>query len=150
VALDKRERVIENMAVASAFGFLSLIVASIFLFVDSRAMGEERRLLAPAGSSLSMAGRAEDPCFDRAYKIQGDGSYALALNLRSSSGAAIVALRLSPKGELQELRLLGSCASRLSADSKMLLASFPSGDDALDRAADFVRTLAGGGSEARP
>jgi hypothetical protein len=150
VAFDKRERVIENLAVASALGFLSLIVASIFLFVDSRAVREERRLLAPPGSSLAIAGRAGDPSFDRVYKVQGDGSYALAMNLRSASGAAIAALRFTPKGELQELRLLGSCASRLPADAKGLLASFPGAEDALGRAAEFARALGSGGSEARP
>jgi len=147
--IDRRERIIENLAVASALGFLTLVIAALFLVVDARASAEERFLLSPSGSGLALAGRAGDPVFDRVYRLQGDDglSYALVLQFRGSTGAAQVAARLSPKGELQELRLLGSCLSRLPGGGKPLLSAFPGSEAVLARAADFTRSLAGGGRD---
>jgi len=151
VALDRRERIIENLAVASALGFLTLIVATASLVVDSRSLAEEQALIAPAETSLAIAGRAGDAFFDRVYKIKGDAGpvYALMINLRSSSGSAWAAARFSPKGELLELRLLGSCASRLPTDAQGLLASFPDAEGVLRRAEDFTRFLSSGATEAK-
>jgi hypothetical protein len=149
VAINRRERIIENLAVASALGFLALIVATLSLVADARAVAEERALLAPEGSTL--AGRAGGPFFDRVYRIQGDSGqyYSMAISLRSPSGSALVAAHFTTKGELLELHLLGSCASRLPGSSKALLASFPGADAILSRAGDFARSLNGAGSEAK-
>jgi hypothetical protein len=142
MAPDKRERIIENLAVASALGFLALLVAVVSLFVDSRSLAEERALLEVQGSSLSIAGRAGDPCFDVVYKTQ--GAYVMAIHLRASKGAAILAARFSSQGELQELRLLGSCSSRIGTGIKGILASLPGGEETLIRAAEYARSLANG------
>jgi hypothetical protein len=143
MAVDRRERVIENLAVASALGFLALIIAAASLAFGARAAEDERAALAPAGASIVELGRADDPGFGRVYKIQSDNlvTYAALMSLRSPAGVALVRAQFSSKGELQELRFLGSCASRLPPAPRELVAQFPGADEAIARAAAFTRRL---------
>jgi hypothetical protein len=143
VARDSRERVVENMAIASALGFLAHIVATISLAVDSRAMDQERSVLAVNGS-IALAGRANDACFDRVYGIQSEAgiSYATVVTFRSPAGVALIGARFTPKGEVQELRFLGSCSSRLPASASGIISEFPGAAEAIDRAADYARRIA--------
>lgn len=147
MARDRRERLVENLAVASALGFLALVIAVISLAADAREAAQERSALsAGAGDGLSLAGRARDPSFDRFFQVQGEAgaTFAVVLALRSADASALVAARFSAKGELRELRLLGSPSSRLPADPKELAAAFPGADESLRRAAQFARRLPGG------
>jgi hypothetical protein len=151
VALDRREIIIENLAVASVLGFLTLIIAVLSFVVDAHGAVEERQALAPAGAAIVLVGNAGDPSFDRVYQIQAgaDRSFSTVITLRSSGGAALVAARFASSGDLQELRFLGSCASRLPADPWDLVAEYPGADAILGRAADFARQLANEGREGR-
>jgi hypothetical protein len=144
MAIDRRERLIENLAVASALGFLTLIVAALSLAADSRATALEREALFPEGAASVVAGRADDPCFDRFYRIAGDAgpAYATMVALRSPSGTALFGARFAPDGELRDLRFLGSCSSRIPTGPRGLEAGFPGADAALGRAAAFARGLA--------
>lgn len=148
MALYKREKMIENLAIAAALGFLALMVAAISLAADSRVVAEERSVL-PGG--VAVAGRADDPSFDRFYRFQSAAgpAYLAVIILRSPSGAALVAATYSPKGELQELRFLGSCATRLPTNARDLISAFPGADEAIGRAGEFSRRLAAGNSEGR-
>ena len=151
MALDKRKKTIENLAMAAALGFLVLVVAVASLFCDSRAMADERLALAPSSAIVVVAGRADDPCFDRFYRIQADTgvSYATVITLRSPSGAVLIGAWYTQKGELQELRLLGSCSSWLPPGMRELLACFPGAEVVVGRAADFARRSAGVATEGR-
>jgi hypothetical protein len=151
MAINKRVMIIENLALASALGVLALIVAVISLAVDSRAVAEERAALAPSGAAAVAVNRADNPNFDRIYKIQADSalSYAAVITLRSSPGAALVGVWFTPKGEILKLRFLGSCASRLPSTIQDLTAEFPGADAAFGRAADIARKLASGETEGR-
>ena len=144
MAIDKREKIIENLAVASALGFLALIVAALSLVLDSRVSAQERVALVPEGTPTVLVGRADDPCFNRFYAVNDNSSlsFATVLTLRAPSGAALFGARFSPKGALQDLRFLGSCASRVPTDSRGLGTEFPEADSAISRAAAFARVLA--------
>jgi hypothetical protein len=149
MAINKRAKIIENLALASALGVLALIVAAISLVVDSRAVVEERSTLAPIIASAVVVSRADNPYLDRMYKIQADAglSYAAVITLRYSSGAALVGAWFTPKGELQKLRFLGSCASWIPSTIRELVAEFPGADAAFGWAMDLARKLANGETE---
>ena len=151
MSLDKRKKTIENLAMAATLGFIALVVAVISLIGDSRAMADERLALAPSSAIVVVAGRADDPCFDRIYRIQADTgvSYATVITFRSPSGAALIGAWYTQKGELQELRLLGSCSSRLPSTIRELLANFPGAEAVVGRAAEFARRSAGVATEGR-
>jgi hypothetical protein len=143
VALDNRERLIENLALASALGFLALILAAASLAADARDLAAQRSALGPAASNAVLAARAADPSFDLIFRLSGGDSAAFAavITLRSPMGAALVAATFSNRGELEELRLLGSCASRLPTEAQELATAFPDADEAFSRASDIVRAL---------
>jgi hypothetical protein len=150
VAETMRERIVENLAVASAIGFLALIVAALSLFAASRASAAEREALAPSpASAISLSG-VDDPAFDRIYAIRNDGAltFGAVLSLRSPDSSALVGAIFSPQGELRELRYLGACASRLPADLKAALGGFVGADESLNRAAEAVRTASRGANAA--
>jgi hypothetical protein len=151
MATNKRAKIIENLIIAAALGFLALIVALLSLAVDSSAIAEEGDALAPSGATVVIASRADNPYFKRIYKIQTDAglSYAAVITLRSSSGAALVGAWFTSKGELQKLRLLGSCASWLPSNIRELISEFPDADAAFGRATDLAHKLASGETEGK-
>lgn len=134
---------IENLAVASALGFLALVVAAISLAVDSREVADEVRVLVSAGAEGNLEGRCDDPSFCRMYRIQSEAGYIYAtiLTLRSTQGAFLVGATFSSKGELQGLRYIGSCASRQASDPRELVDAIPGASDALSRASVFIHAL---------
>jgi hypothetical protein len=145
MGIDKRERIIENLAVASALGFLVLVMAALSLASDARAGALERAALSPADATrASLAGRADDPNFRRFYSLRGDTgiSFATVISLRSPSGSALVGVRFSAKGELQELRFLGSCAARSPTEASGIADAYPGAEAAIARASAFARELA--------
>lgn len=151
MAVNKRDRIVENLAVAAALGLLALIVALVSLAADSRAVATERSALASAGATVTLAGHSDYPSYNRIYRIQTDAgfSYGIVFTFRSPVGSALVGAIFSPKGELLELRLLGSCASRLPTNPRDILGEFPATDRDISRAADSVRNLASSDSEAK-
>jgi hypothetical protein len=145
---DKRERMIESLAVAAALGFLVLFVAGVSLAVDSQAIAVETTALVADPSTISLVGRPGDPSFERLYRIS-DGSsvsYGVVLSLRSASSSALVAARLSRLGELKGLRLLGSASAKLPADAVEICSLFPGADEAIGRACAAVRSAEESGS----
>jgi hypothetical protein len=144
VAIKVRERIVENLAVGLALGFLTLIVVALSLFADSRSVAAEIQALTPDTTSTIALGRIDDPSFDRIYEIRGASglSYGVVLSFRSPDDSAIVGAIFSPRGELRGLRFLGACASRLPEDVKDALVNFVGADEALNRAADAVRNAA--------
>jgi hypothetical protein len=141
-----RKKIAENLAVALALGFLTLIVAALSLLADARESAAEKEAFAPAPAATTALSRIDDPSFDRVYQIHDASgiSYGTVLALRSPDDSALVGAIFSPQGELRDLRILGSCASRLPADAKEALGDFVGADEALNRAADAVRQAAGG------
>jgi len=147
-----REKIVENLAVGSAVGFLVLVVAALALVSSSRSSIEEGEALAPSSSAIA-PNSVDDPAFDRVYKMINAGvvTYGAVLTIRSPEASALVGAIFSPNGELRELRYLGACASRLPAEAKDAIAGFVDADDALERAAEAVRAVSrdvNGSSEA--
>ena len=142
-----RERLVENLAVGSAIGALAVIVAGLSLFAASRSSAAEREALAPAPLVAVAVAKVDDPAFDRIYEIRNADavSYGAVLALRSPDDSALVGAVFSPRGELRELRYLGSCASRLPDDPRDALAGFVGAEAALSRAAEAVRSASGAG-----
>jgi hypothetical protein len=139
MAADKRQIIVENLALASAIGFLALVVAAVSLAADSSSVAAERSSFA-AGGAAALALRVDDPSFDRLFSIQADSglSYGSILAFRSPRGSALVRAVFTPRGELTEIRLLGSCSSRLPKD---LAGEFPGASETLARAAESVRRI---------
>jgi hypothetical protein len=144
VALKARERIVENLAVAAALGLLALLAAAMSLIADSRSAAAERAAFAP--SPAAIAGRADDPAFERVYSIaSGAGrAFGVVLSLRSPDSSALFGAVFSPRGELRDIRILGGCSSRLPDDAMDALGLFAGAEDALARAADAVRAAARG------
>lgn len=142
MAANKREKMMENLAVASVLGFLAFVVGAASLFTDSNSEANERAAFARDSVSISLATHSDDPSFDRIYRIQGATvSFGAVLNFRSPEGSALVGARFSKTGELLGLNLLGSCNSRLPAGPQDLVDMFPGADQSLARAANAVRGL---------
>lgn len=132
-----RETVLENLAAASALGFLALLLAILSIVVDSRNAAAEKAALARQSATVAAVKRIADPDFARVYEVK-DGqsdSFGVVFPGRSRDSSAVFAAIFSPKGELRELRIVGSCSSRLPDDPKDALAVFPGAEDTLDRAA---------------
>jgi hypothetical protein len=141
MAVNVGEKIVENLAVGLALGFLTLIVAALSLVADARSIAAERGALAPAPASTIIATRVVDPSFDRIYEIH-DASglqYGVVLALRSPDDSALLGAIFSPRGELRDLRYLGACSSRLPSNAKEALGGFAGANEALNRAADAVR-----------
>jgi hypothetical protein len=149
VAIDKG-RVLENLAIASAIGFLALLLATMTLVVDSRETAEERAYLSIFGDDLRLVSRVDDPDFDRIFSIQGPSgpSYGAVLSLRSREGGALIGAAFTPQGELRKLSLLGSCMPRLPEAEDELIMAFEGGSEALARIAEYVRGAGKAGAEA--
>jgi hypothetical protein len=141
-----REKIVENLAVGTAIGFLALIVAALSLVAASRSSAAEREAIAPASASAVALAGLDDPSFDRIYEIRNAGAltYGAVLSLRSPDDSALIAAIFSPRGELRELRYLGACASRLPAEANEALDGFVGAAEALSRAAEAVRSAARG------
>ncbi len=149
MAFDRHLKILENLALSSVLGFIALLIAAISFVVDSRIVAEELSVLAPSSAVVVVASHADDPSFDRIYRIQTDAafSYASVVSLRSSSSTVLVGVWFTSTGELRELRFLGSCSSQLPSTIRNLIAEFPGAETAVGRATDLVRRLANGTSE---
>jgi hypothetical protein len=150
LAADKREKTVESLAVASALGFLVLLLGGLSLAADSRAAAVESAALVADRTTIALAGRPGDPAFERLYRIS-DGSsvsYGVVLSLRSPSSSALVAARFSKAGELRGLRLLDGATARLPADSAELSSIFPDAEAAIARAGEVARAAARNSPEA--
>lgn len=150
MAQDKRERIMENLAVAAVLGLLALIVGAFSVAADSSSVASERSAFDGDGSAVALAGRADDPAFDRVFRIRSASglSFGAVLTLRSPQGSALVGASFSSDGELLELRLLGSCVSRLPEKPQDMIGEFPGAGEALARAADKVRAISKASPEA--
>ena len=147
MAFDKRDRIMENLAVAAALGFLTLIVAALALVADSSAVAYERSALAPPAGSVTVlaSSRVDDPAFTRMYRLQdgNDSYYGAVVSIRSAMyGTALIAASFSSKGEVKDLRLLGASADRLPAALSDIFAAFDGAGEALIRARSSARALA--------
>jgi hypothetical protein len=142
VAFDKRDRMLENIAVASALGFLALLVAGISLTTDFHAQEVEISALSSNPSAVTIvANHVGDPAFDRVYKItEASGfSYGAVLSLRSTDCSALVAARFSRQGELKSLRLITSPSARLPTETGDLVSRFSDTEATLGRVAEAIR-----------
>jgi len=139
-----REKILENLAAGSALGFLTLLIAVFSIVVDSRSIAWEKDALAISAASVVALGRVDDPDFDRVYAIResAGSSYGVVFSKRSSRASALFGATFSPKGELRELMLLGSCSSRLPTNPKDALDSFTGSEATLSRAANAAATAA--------
>jgi hypothetical protein len=146
VALKVSGKIVENLAVGTALGFLTLIVAALSLVADARSIASERDALSLAPLSATIAVRVDDPSFDRIYEMHDASglSYGAVLALRSPDDSALVQAKFSPSGELRDLRYLGACSSRLPSDVHEAVSGFTGADEALNRAADAVRAIVRG------
>jgi hypothetical protein len=146
MAQGRREALIENLAVASAVGFLVIIVAAASLVSDSRESAAEGSALAEAfsASGTELASRVDDPCFECLYSLKGvdAASFGTVIALRSQGSSTLVGALFSPQGELRGLRVLGDAESRRSISKEALSGLLPDADEALERAARAVRSAA--------
>jgi hypothetical protein len=143
MAAGKREKMMENLAMASVLGFLAFVVGAASLAAESNSESADRAVLARAGASIGLASRSDDPSFDRVFRIQDDStvSFGAVLTFRSPKGSALVGARFSKKGELLGLSFIGSCSSRLPPRPQDIVGEFPGADESLARAANAVRGL---------
>jgi hypothetical protein len=139
-----RRKVLENLAVGSALGFLTLLTAVFSIIVDSRSIASEKDALAESAAPVVALGRVDDPDFDRVFAIRESSGtlYGVVFYRRSSEASALFGAIFSPKGELREVKLIGSCSSRLPKDAKDALDSFVGSEDTLARAAIAARVAA--------
>ncbi len=151
MAVSKRERAMENLAIASVLGFLAFIVGMIAFAVDSSSVAMQRNAFSETGATVAVAERADDPAFDCVFSVQKDSglSYGIVLSLRSPERSALVGASFSINGDVLGLRLLGSSASRLAPGTQDLVDQFPGADETLARASETVRELAKNSSGAK-
>jgi hypothetical protein len=140
---DRRETLVENLAVAAAVGVLVLLVAALSLVAHSRATAQEGSSLAAAcsGSSPQLVLEVDDPAFERIFSLRKDSGnlYGTIVSLRRGGASALVGALYSPQGDLRELHIVDSFGDRLSGDERELVSSFPGAERVLDRAADSIR-----------
>lgn len=140
---DKRETLVENLAVAAAIGALVLLVAALSLVVYAGVTAQEGSSLAAfySGSSPQLALKVDDPAFERIFSLRKDSGnlYGTVVSLRGNGASALVGALYSPKGELRELHILDSFGDSLSGDERELASRFPDTEQVLARAAESIR-----------
>lgn len=144
MTVSKREKAMENLAVASVLGFLAFIVGTIAFVADSSSVAMQRDAFSETGATVAVSERADDPAFNCVFSVQKDSglSYGIVLSLRSPERSALVGASFSTDGDLLGLRLLGSSASRLAPMAQDLVGQFPGADETLARASETVREIA--------
>lgn len=171
MAAEARERAMENLAVASAIGFMAIIVAAASLFADSASAAAERSAIAALGGGVVREDppRFADPAFSRIHRVSdGAAPYGAVLSLPTKQGALRAALlfrkdgtvsaasALGPRPSPAWLRLLVGTGSSSPAPTSRLESSaadavsgatesFLSWADAARRAASAVSAIEGGG-----
>jgi hypothetical protein len=144
MAGDMRGMIKENIIVGAALGLLTLMAALLSVFADSKEAAFERASLPSPSSTIVAAERVDDPAFHRVYTLRSSAgtAYGVVFSERSRDSSAIFGAVFSPKGELRELKILGSCAARLPEDAREALDSLDEQGQALDRAAKAVQAVA--------
>jgi hypothetical protein len=139
-----RDAILESLAVGSALGFLTLLLAVMSIVNDSRIVANEEAALARPDASVLVLSRTPDPGFGRIYAIKESSgpSYGAVFSGRSRDASAVFAAIFSPKGELRELRLVGSCAARLPEDARNAVDSLPGAEETLERASKAAMAAA--------
>jgi hypothetical protein len=134
----------ENLIVGAALGLLTLMAALLSVFADSKEAAFERGSLPDASSTIVAAERVDDPAFHRVYTIRSASgtAYGVVFSERSRDSSAIFGATFSPKGELRDLKVLGSCTARLPDDAREAIDSLDDQGRALDRAARAVLAVA--------
>jgi hypothetical protein len=111
MSVDARERTMENLAVASAIGFIAIVVAAASLFSESAVAEGERSAIAALGGGTvrAEAARFDDPSFSRIYSISGGAApYGAVLSLPGKRGPALrAALLFREDGAVSVARALG-------------------------------------------
>jgi hypothetical protein len=111
MSVDARERTMENLAVASAIGFIAIVVAAASLFSESAVAEEERSAVAALGGGTvrAEAARFDDPAFSRVYSISGGSApHGAVLGLTGKRGPALrAALLFRGDGAVAVARALG-------------------------------------------
>lgn len=111
MAVDRRERAMENLAVASAIGFIAIAVAAASLFADSADAAAERSALAAigGGSVRPDPERVDDPAFARLHSLSGGSApYGAVLSLPTRQGGALrAAMLFRGDGSVAAARVLG-------------------------------------------
>ena len=138
-----RNTIQENIVVGALVGALVLILSLFSLFVDARMAETEKIALTKSSASIVAERRGGSPDFPRIYAIQdtSDKSYGVVFSARSSMASGIFAAVYSPTGELKELRLIGTCSSRLPEDSRAALDSIVGSEEMLERARDAAAAM---------
>jgi hypothetical protein len=111
MAVDRRERAMENLAVASAIGFIAIMVAAASLFADSAEAAAERSALAAIGGGSVRVdpARVDDPAFSRVHSLSGGSApYGAVLSLPTRQGGALrAAMLFRGDGSIAAARVLG-------------------------------------------
>jgi hypothetical protein len=139
-----RDKIKENLAVGAALGVLTLMVALLSVVADSSSTSFEKAAFTAAAENVAVASRVDDPDFRYVYLVRGtaENTYGVVFSERSRDASALFSALFSTQGELRELKLLGSCASRLPEDARAALDSIAGLGDTLDRAAKAARAAA--------
>jgi hypothetical protein len=139
-----QDKIKENLAVGAALGVLTLLISLLSIFTDSGSSSFERDAFAGAAPNVAVASRVDDPDFKYVYLVRGSAgtSYGVVFSERSRDATALFSALFSTQGELRELKLLGSCASRLPEDARAALDSIAGLGDTLDRAAKAAMAAA--------
>lgn len=100
----------ENLAVASAIGFIAIVVAAAALFAESASIAEERSAIAflSKGSVRADPMRFDDPAFSRVHSISGGSApFGAILSLPTRQGALRTALLFRKDGSVAAASALG-------------------------------------------
>jgi hypothetical protein len=110
--VEARERTMENLAVASAIGFIAIVVAAASLFAESAVAEGERAAVAALGGGTvqAEAARIDDPAYSRIFAISGGSApYGAVLSLPGRQGPALRAVLLFRRdGAVLAARALGT------------------------------------------
>jgi hypothetical protein len=99
----------ENLAVASAIGFIAVVVAAASLFADSSASADESSAIVALGGGSSTGAKSfDDPAFSRVHAVSGGSApYGAVLSLRDRRSALRAALLFKGDGTVAAARELG-------------------------------------------
>jgi hypothetical protein len=143
---NRRENLVENLAVAASVGVLVLLVAALSLVARAGTTVQEGSSLAVScsGSSPQLVLEVDDPAFERIFSLRKDSDnlYGTVVSLRGNGASALVGAFYSPQGELRELHILDSFGDRLSGDERELASRFPDTERVLAHAAESIRGAA--------
>jgi hypothetical protein len=142
VSIDKSGSFLQSLVVAAALGALAVIVSAACMATESVAAAAAAAELSAGPGDAVPAFSSEDPAFARVFRVRNSGGaadYAAIVDLRSAFSFVSIAVDLSRKGELVDLRIVDSQDPAKGATLDSISTSFPDAPAAIERLGGAVR-----------